>query len=387
MAETPKKDTKSDPSSDVTYPIMSLASRYHLLTHCSKSDLEADLKAEIKDIKAVHLWEAWGGKLGWGEVTAEVKKAYDEEEQGLKDELKKAEESSGETEILDAYFGLSNFYSRTGSLALSLSTLDSILSLPKLSTSKKIHALLGKARVLMFFDRSPTDVVAACDDAAEKGGDWDKRNRLKVYKALDAVSRRDFKKAAELLAGCVKTFSADELVDFKEFCTYTVLLSVLHMPRPSLKKDVIDGPEILAVVPSGSPVRLVAERLYDCDYSGYFRAVAGLEPSLRESRYMSSHASYLVRELVVLGYAQFLQSYKSCTLAAMAETFAVPQPYLDAHLSRFIAAGRLQCKIDKVGGVVETVRADGRNAQYKKLVEEGDKVLNKLQRLSRVVDV
>jgi len=216
MAETPKKDTKSDPSSDVTYPIMSLASRYHLLTHCSKSDLEADLKAEIKDIKAVHLWEAWGGKLGWGEVTAEVKKAYDEEEQGLKDELKKAEESSGETEILDAYFGLSNFYSRTGSLALSLSTLDSILSLPKLSTSKKIHALLGKARVLMFFDRSPTDVVAACDDAAEKGGDWDKRNRLKVYKALDAVSRRDFKKAAELLAGCVKTFSADELVDFKE---------------------------------------------------------------------------------------------------------------------------------------------------------------------------
>ena len=33
-------------------------------------------------------------------------------------------------------------------------------------------------------------------------------------------------------------------------------------------------------------------------------------------------------------------------------------------LSRFIAAGRLHCKIDKVGGIVETTRPDSKNWQY-----------------------
>ena len=33
-------------------------------------------------------------------------------------------------------------------------------------------------------------------------------------------------------------------------------------------------------------------------------------------------------------------------------------------LSRFIAAGRLHCKIDKVGGIVETNRPDSKNWQY-----------------------
>lgn len=33
-------------------------------------------------------------------------------------------------------------------------------------------------------------------------------------------------------------------------------------------------------------------------------------------------------------------------------------------LARFIAAGRLHCKIDKVGGIVETNRPDSKNYQY-----------------------
>ena len=33
-------------------------------------------------------------------------------------------------------------------------------------------------------------------------------------------------------------------------------------------------------------------------------------------------------------------------------------------LARFIAAGKLHCKIDKVSGIVETTRPDKRNYQY-----------------------
>ena len=44
-------------------------------------------------------------------------------------------------------------------------------------------------------------------------------------------------------------------------------------------------------------------------------------------------------------------------------------------------------KIDSVEGQVETTVADKKNQQYRAVIEEGDKVLNRVQRLSRVVDV
>jgi len=56
-------------------------------------------------------------------------------------------------------------------------------------------------------------------------------------------------------------------------------------------------------------------------------------------------------------------------------------------LSRFIAAGRLHCKIDKVGGIVETNRPDKKNAQYQATIRQGDLLLNRIQKLSRVINV
>jgi 26S proteasome regulatory subunit N7 len=53
---------------------------------------------------------------------------------------------------------------------------------------------------------------------------------------------------------------------------------------------------------------------------------------------------------------QFLESYKSVKLAAVADAFGVTPEFMDRELSEFIVAGRLPAKIDKVAGVVETNR-------------------------------
>jgi len=53
---------------------------------------------------------------------------------------------------------------------------------------------------------------------------------------------------------------------------------------------------------------------------------------------------------------QFLESYKSVRLEAMAAAFGVSSDFMDSELAAFIAAGRLPAKIDKVAGVVETSR-------------------------------
>lgn len=83
---------------------------------------------------------------------------------------------------------------------------------------------------------------------------------------------------------------------------------------------------------------------------------------------------------------QFLESYKSVTLQMMASAFGVSPAFLDAELSDFIAAGRLNCKIDKVAGVLETNRPDVKSALYQAVIKQGDLLLNRIQRLGRVVD-
>ena len=72
----------------------------------------------------------------------------------------------------------------------------------------------------------------------EKGGDWDRRNRLKVYNGLYLLSIRQFKRGAEFLLDALSTFTATELVDYNDFVALTVISNVLTLSRPDLKKKV-----------------------------------------------------------------------------------------------------------------------------------------------------
>eukprot|EP00494_Astrolonche_serrata_P003817 UN03825 len=94
-----------------------------------------------------------------------------------------------------------------------------------------------------------------------------------------------------------------------------------------------------------------------------------------------------MREVRTVVYSQFLESYKSVTMEAMAASFGVTVDFIDQELSRFIAAGKLHCKIDKVAGVLETNRPDARNAFYQSTIKQGDFLLNRIQKLSRVIDL
>jgi len=89
----------------------------------------------------------------------------------------------------------------------------------------------------------------------------------------------------------------------------------------------------------------------------------------------------------IKAYSQLLESYRSVQMKLMADVFGVSIEFLDNELSRFIAAGRLHCKIDKVGGTVETNRPDAKNALYQATIKQGDLLLNRIQKLARVIDL
>lgn len=112
-----------------------------------------------------------------------------------------------------------------------------------------------------------------------------------------------------------------------------------------------------------------------------------VEIVLREDRFLHPHVAYFMRELHILAYKQFLDSYQSVTLQAMADAFGVSVDFIDFYASRFIAANRISAKIDKYGGVIVSSRPDLRNAQYRELIQNGDLLLNRIQKLARVVDL
>jgi 26S proteasome regulatory subunit N7 len=61
----------------------------------------------------------------------------------------------------------------------------------------------------------------------EEGGDWDRRNRLKVYSGLYSVMLRDFKSAAKQFLDTVATFTSYELMNYDTFVVYTIFCTML----------------------------------------------------------------------------------------------------------------------------------------------------------------
>ena len=183
------------------------------------------------------------------------------------------------------------------------------------------------------------------------------------------------------------TFTCVELCTYPEFVSYAVVTNVLDLPRPQLKKKIIDSPEVLQVIKQIPHLSTLVESLYECDYATYFLALMELEKVLLDDRYFSGHSRFVIRELRVLVYTQFLDAYKTVTLASMAAAFGVSVAFIDGELARFIACGRLNAKVDKVDNVVHTTRADLKSKKYQEIIKSGDVLLNRIQQLARVVSI
>ncbi|XP_060079179.1 26S proteasome non-ATPase regulatory subunit 6-like [Ylistrum balloti] len=221
----------------------------------------------------------------------------------------------------------------------------------------------------------------------DEGGDWDRRNRLKVYRGVYCMSIRDFKKAASLFLDTVATFTSYEVMDYQTFVTYTVFCGMIALERPQLREKVVKGSEILEVLHSLPKVRTYLFSLYDCQYAEFFRSLAQMEDTMKYDRFLSPHYRYYTREMRIIAYTQLLESYRSLALEYMADAFGVSVEFIDQELARFIAAGRLHCKIDKVNGIVVTNRPDNKNWQYQATIKQGDILLNRVQKLSRIINI
>lgn len=320
-------------------------------------------------------------------ILSSLEKANEEELAKLDARLEEAEKTEGETEISDALKARANYLTRIGDK--DQSTKAQLLALEKTpGLGSRIDIVLTIVRIGFFFGDHAliTQYLQKAEALIDQGGDWDRRNRLKVYQGLHLLTIRSFKSAASLLLDALSTFTATELLSYNDFVGYAVIAGGLTLGRVELKKRLISASEVNQVLPDLPILGDLINSLYDCHYDKFFIALATLEQThLLPSRILSPHARYYVREMRILAYAQLLESYRSLTLESLAQAFGVGVDFVDSELSRFIALARLHASIDKVHGIVETTRPSLKNAQCEKVVKQGDVLLNDVQRLSKVL--
>lgn len=377
-------------------PKLVLAHEIFLLRHPDVPDIEKiSLKDEVLTLIQADdmalLYESLCSELGWNmdqTVLETMRLKIKEDLIKLDEKITDAEENLGESEVREAHLAKSLYYIRIGDKEKALEQMK-VTEGKTVAVGQKMDLVFHTLQLGFFF--MDFDLISKGIDKAknlfEEGGDWERKNRLKVYEGLYCMSTRNFKKAAELFLDSISTFTTYELFPYDVFIFYTVLTSIISLDRVSLKQKVVDAPEILSVISKIPHLSEFLNSLYGCQYKSFFIAFAGLAEQIKLDRYLQPHFRYYMREVRTVVYSQFLESYKSVTMEAMAKAFGVSVDFIDMELSRFIAAGKLHCKIDKVVGVLETNRPDAKNALYQATIKQGDFLLNRIQKLSRVIDL
>jgi 26S proteasome regulatory subunit N7 len=317
-----------------------------------------------------------------------MKKVNEEKLQQLEAKFKDAVANLGESEVRDAMLAKADFFARIGDKE-NADKQYRLTAEQTVGSGQKLDVVFTQIRLGLFW--MDHDLIKRNLEKAkamvEAGSDWDRKNRLKVYEAVYHMSVRNFKQAALLFLETISTFTAVELLEYQTYIFYTVLMAVVSLDRVTLKDQVINAPEILAVIENVPSLSSLMNSLYNCQYAPFFVALAAITDTLKTNRFLAPHAGFYCKEMRVIGYSQLLESYRSVQLESMATAFGVSVEFLDRELSRFIATGRLHCKVDKVGGIVETNRPDSRNAQYQTMIKQGDDLLNRVQKLSRVINL
>lgn len=330
-------------------------------------------------------------QLKWNLDKKLLKEMQDANENRLKELqeiLKDAEENLGDNEVREACLARAQFFSEIGNKKDAVKAYR-ITAEKTVPLGQRLDVAFSVIRVGLFHDDK--DLVRRNIEKAqymiEEGGDWDRKNRLKVYEAFYAMSLRQFSKAAELFLSTISTFISYELFDYDTFIFYTVVTSIVSLPRIQLKEKVVEAPDVLSVVHRMPVVYSLLKSFYNSNYKEFFTSLASISDRMKEDKFLAPHTTYFCREMRIRAYSQLLESYRSVQLSIMAKQFGVTEEFLDKELSRFIASERIHCKIDKVAGIVETTRPDSKNAQYQQAIKQGDILLNRIQKLSRVIHI
>ena len=220
-----------------------------------------------------------------------------------------------------------------------------------------------------------------------EGGDWEKKNRLKIYEGLNFVLNKNFKDAGKNFLDALMTFTSYELFDFKTFVFYTAITNIITVDRKTLKDRISDNSDVLSCINEIPHLQKFLNTFYDGEYGEFFHELYYIIQVLKKDFYLSKHYNYFINEMRIKVYSQFLQSYKTVTIDNMANVFGVSTNFIDSELSNFISQGRINAKIDKVSGIIECSHNEQNIDLYQTTIRESDILISKIHKLSKLLEI
>lgn len=239
-----------------------------------------------------------------------------------------------------ALLRLAMFHVRTGTYEVAVKALEQAFE-KTVGHGQKIDIVFCLARLALFYERPDAcrNYVVRLKGLLETGGDWERRNRHKVYEAILHLQAREFEQGAARFLETLSSFNADELFSYAQQVHYATLTGALQLERPQLREKLLESPEVrffslgslslfsqrdlqLRTVAGERPQLLrYVETLYDGEYSQFMTTLMELVDGMANDERLSRHAAWYGREMRIKAYAQFLQAYRTVSLAAMSSAF------------------------------------------------------------------
>jgi 26S proteasome regulatory subunit N7 len=170
-------------------------------------------------------------------LTQSMRKVNDEKLKELNDKIEENEKAFGDTEVRENYLAKSQYLCSIADREQALTWLRKTYE-KTVTLGHRLDLIFYQLRLGLFY--MDQDLIERNLEKAkslvDEGGDWDRRNRMKVYQGLRAMSIRDFKTAADLFLDTVATFTSYELMDYQTFVTYTVICCLVALERPKLRE-------------------------------------------------------------------------------------------------------------------------------------------------------
>ena len=228
----PKIKSDDDPENEGAFMRLSLL-RFRLCSDKAPAEAKkkdwAEFLTLVERFNSVAVYEAVCKETSTAvdkALLARMKAANETRLKEIDEAIKDALENEGDMEVRDATMAKAQILARTAEKAVAISGYEEAEKLPKTTSGQKLDCRFHLMRIGMFWGDIPMveSHVKVCQEVVDKGGDWERRNRLKVYEATYLLLIRNFKKAAALLLESISTFTATELYSYNQFVFYTVRL-------------------------------------------------------------------------------------------------------------------------------------------------------------------
>merc|ERR1711937_131237 len=100
-------------------------------------------------------------------------------------------------------------------------------------------------------------------------------------------------------------------------------MALVTQDRKTIKKQIIQSSDVLSVIGDIPNLKQYADSFYNCEYRSFFEAFAEILETLSKDVYLKEHVGYYAKEMRLVAYKQYLESFKSVTIDNMARAFGV----------------------------------------------------------------